>query len=134
MSTCEMSCLLPVRTSHVCCVSGPRLRGWLEVRWGPAARREGPAGHKGEERAGEAAPRDPTAAGDPGPGPRDDCEFKAAMFVHTQQNTSSNSHKYVHCTQCLCIITLLSASIRRHVCDKLLQAHSSFSVILTRGG
>ena len=53
------------------------------MRWGPAARREGPAGYKGEERAGETAPGDPTAAGDAEPGPTDDCEFKATMFVHT---------------------------------------------------
>lgn len=66
------------------------------MRWGPAARREGPAGYKGEERAGEAAPRDPTAAGDTGPEPGDDCEFKAAMFIHTQQITCSNPHESLH--------------------------------------
>lgn len=62
------------------------------MRWGPAARREGPAGYKGEERAGEAAPSDPTAAGDPGPGPRNDCEFKAAVFIHTHNKTHAPIH------------------------------------------
>ena len=70
-----------VRTGHVSCVSGLWLQGWLEVRRGPATRGEGPAGHKGEERAGVAAPRNPTAAGDPGLWPGDDCEFKAAMSM-----------------------------------------------------
>ncbi len=133
-TTCEKSCLLPMRTSRVCCVSGPWLRSWLEIRWRPAARREGPAGYKGEKRAGEAAPRDPTPAGDPESGPRDDCEFKAATFVHIQQNTCSISHKHLYPHAVYVVYyNIVSASIRRHVFDKLLQVHSSFSVILTRG-
>ena len=102
------------------------------MRWGPAARREGPAGYKGEERAGEAAPRDPTAAGDPGPGPGDDCEFKAASFTHNRTHAQIHISTYIHTGPVLSIKTLHSASIRGHVCDKLLQALSSFSVILTR--
>lgn len=130
-STCEMSWLLPVRNSRVCCVSGPWLRSELEVWWGSAARREGPAGYKGEERAGEATPRDPTAAGDPGPGPRDDCEFKAATFVNTQQNTSSNLHSTcIHTLSVPCIITLQSVSIHRHMYDKLLQVHNKGTITL----
>lgn len=73
--------LFPCENSHVRCVSRPWLQGWLEVRWGLATRGEGPAGHKGEERAGVAAPQNPTAAGDPGKWPGDDCEFKATMSM-----------------------------------------------------
>ncbi|MED6242677.1 hypothetical protein ATANTOWER_008195, partial [Ataeniobius toweri] len=54
------------------CLTGPWFQGWLEAQWGPAARREGPAGYKGEKRTGETAPRDPTAAGDSGWWPGDD--------------------------------------------------------------
>lgn len=93
------------------------------MRRGPAAWREGPAGYKGKERAGEAARRDPTAAGEPGPRPGDDCEFKAAMFVSTQQRTFSNSHTW----PAPCVRAFLSAPIHRHVHDKLLQVHSTFS-------
>lgn len=81
---------------HVCCVSGPWLKHCLEVRLGPASRRESSAGYKGEERARETASRDPTAAGDPGPGPGDDCEFKAAMLVHTHIKTHAQIHTNTH--------------------------------------
>lgn len=62
------------------------------MQWGPAARREGPAGHKGEEKAGAAAPKDPTAAGDPGPQPRDECESRTDTFIHTKTHTDFKSH------------------------------------------
>lgn len=83
-SRCASICETFVRTGRVCCTSGLRPRSGLELRWGPAARRDGPAGYKGVEPAGEAASRDPTAAGDPELEPRDDCEFKAAMFISSQ--------------------------------------------------
>jgi len=121
-----MRCFFPLRTNHVCCVSGLWLQDWLEVWWDPAARREGPAGHKGEERAGDTAPRDPTAAGDPGSWPGDGCEFKEAMCSYTHTHTLGNTCAYIHTStyiwtmSVLCIITLLS--VCRHVCDKLVQA------------
>lgn len=83
-----------MRTDRVCCTSGQQRRSGFELRRGPGARREGPAGYKGVELAGEAASRDPTAAGDPELEPRADCEFKAVMFVsaHPQSEKSHNPH------------------------------------------
>lgn len=89
-STCEMGWLLPVRTAHVCCASGSWRGGELEVRLGPAASGEGPAGYKGVERAWAAAPRDPTAAGRPGPEPGDDCEFRDDFGRRTTKKLKSH--------------------------------------------
>lgn len=86
-----------VRTNRVCCTSGQQRRSGFELRWGPAARREGPAGYKGVERAGEAASRDPTAAGDPELEPRIDCEFKAVMFVSAQPQSEKSHNPHVAC-------------------------------------
>lgn len=91
-----MGWLLPVRTAHVCCASGPRRGGELEVRLGPAASREGPAGYKGVERAWAAAPRDPTAAGCAGPQPGDDGEFGAATLVNVHRNNQSHTRQKPH--------------------------------------
>lgn len=125
-----MSWLLPVRNRHVCCASGPRLRSGLEVWRGAAARGEGPAGYKDEGRAGEAAPRDPTAAGDPEPQPRDDCEFKAATSVNTQpkRHLQLYTSSYIHTLPVPCMMTLLSALINRYVYDKFLQGPCFFFI------
>lgn len=49
--------------------------------------------------------------------------------THARIHTSAS----IHALSVLRFLTLLGASIRRHVCDKLLQVSSSFSVILTGG-
>lgn len=63
---------------------GPWLQDWLETGLGQAARREGPAGYKGEERTGDTASRDPAAAGVPGCWPGDDGELNVASITYAQ--------------------------------------------------
>lgn len=121
-STCEMNWLLPVRTGHVCCVSGSWLRGELEVRLGPTARGEGPAGYKGVERAREAAPGDSTTAGDPEPGPGDDCEFKAATLLDIHQNILMHTEIHQNTLSVPCSLILPDVLIPRH--ERFLQESS----------
>lgn len=117
-----MNWLLPVRTGHVCCVSGSWLRGELEVRLGPAARGEGPAGYKGVERAREAAPGDSTTAGDPEPGPGDDCEFKAATLLDIHQNILMHTEIHQNTLSVPCSLILPDVLIPRH--ERFLQESS----------
>lgn len=118
-STCEMSWLLPVRTAHVCCASGSWRGGELEVRLGPAASGEGPAGYKGVERAWAAAPRDPTAAGRPGPEPGDDCEFRDDFGRRTTKKLKSHRKLEVSTS-----LSLYSLMFFIHLLDILLHVSS----------
>lgn len=110
---------------------GPWLQGRLETRWGPAARREGPAGYKGEEGTGETAPRHPTPAGDPGWWPGNDSEFKVASNIYTQ--TTKKKKKLV-CMLSLSFWAMLlliwPLSAFSYTCDKIVQAQSSFLLFL----
>lgn len=54
---------------------------------------------------------------------------QSCSFTHSHNKT----HAHVRISTALCIITPLRAPILRHVYEKLLHAHSSFSVILTGG-
>lgn len=58
---------------------------------------------------------------------------RLCSFAHSKTHARIHTSTYIHTLSVLCSITVLTASICRHVCDKLLQANSSFSVILTRG-
>lgn len=55
------------------------------------------------------------------------------QLIHTHTHTTKHMLKFTRVLSALTITALLRASIRRHVCDKLLQAHSSFTVIHTGG-